>query len=215
MALATGLMLVGLSACAATDEPLLGTVLTTSDPAPPFRLHDHFGQQVALSDFDGRVVLLTFLYTYCQDVCPMVAGHLRETYRQLGDDAGQVAFVVISVDPARDTIQRAHEYSTQWDMQDKWAFLVGDHERLSPVWEAYYIDPQVDEPDHAQESADSHRSEDERGSAKGLRRDVDARYTVSHSAPVYLIDRDGRMRVLFTSPLDPQNIVHDIRLLLQ
>ena len=69
--------------------------------------------------------------------------------------------------------------------------------------------------DHAQESADSHRSEDERGSAKGLRRDVDARYTVSHSAPVYLIDRDGRMRVLFTSPLDPQNIVHDIRLLLQ
>ena len=77
VALATGLMLVGLSACASTDEPLLGTVLTTSDPAPPFRLHDHFGQQVALSDFDGRVVLLTFLYTYCQDVCPMVAGHLR------------------------------------------------------------------------------------------------------------------------------------------
>ena len=48
-----------------------------------------------------------------------------------------------------------------------------------------------------------------------LRRDIASRYTVTHQAPVYLIDKQGRVRVLHTLPIDPGDVVADIRALLR
>ena len=208
------LLSLPLSACAKT-APMLGTVLTSSDPAPSFRLSNQFGQPVKLADYRGKVVVLTFLYTYCPDICPIVTSHLRETYRMLGDDSRQVAFVAISVDPERDTVQRAHDYSEEWGMLEKWAYLVGDAEQLSSLWRAYYIGPAVDERvRNDQREAAAHSDVPHPASVEELGQNIAARYTVTHSAPVYLIDREGRMRVLFTLPFDPSALAHDVRLLL-
>ena len=213
VAIMVSLLAVSLSACSGT-EPMLGTVLDPAGPAPLFELRDQFGQPVALADFKGKVVVLTFLYTYCDDICPIVTSHLQRTYESLRADASEVAFVAISVDPSRDTVERAHAYSQEWGMLDRWAFLVGDEEQLSPIWKAYYIDPTVDDRPLGGASATGQGSGAKHGSVDALRQEMAARYQVTHSAPVYLIDREGLMRVLFTLPLDPDELVHDIALLL-
>jgi protein SCO1/2 len=209
-----GLTLVVLPGCASNDDSLMGTVLDPRNPAPPFELDDQLGRRVSLSDHGGQVVVLTFLYTYCPDVCPLVTSQLRETQRQLGDDAAQVSFLAVTVDPERDTAARAQEYSLKWDMADRWSFLVGERERLEQVWRSYYIDPAAVVPEDGQETDVHPETVAKQGSVAGLRRDAAAHYNVAHSAPVYLIDREGRLSVLFTSPLVPQDLVHDIRLLL-
>ena len=201
------MLLAAVAGCSSSEDALAGTVLTSSDPAPPFDLEDQFGRPVSLADHRDKVVVLTFLYTSCPDICPIVASHLKETYEALGGDVDRVGFVVISVDPARDTVERALAYSEQWEMADRWSFLVGSEDQLAPVWKAYYIDPA---PAPAEDGQD-HQRDNGSGSVDALREQL---FTISHSAPVYLIDRDGLLRALFTPPLDLEAIAHDVRLLL-
>ena len=113
-----------------------GTVIEDRREAPNFRLTDHFGNAATLDQYnEGKVVVLTFLYTYCPDICPIVAHHVKSVHETLGDDAGDVSIVVVSVDPERDTVERAREYSEAWGMAANWAYLVGTEDELGPVWE--------------------------------------------------------------------------------
>lgn len=203
---ACAIMIVG--ACSQPDSPL-GTVLKNADPAPNFQLRDQFDRPVALDDYRGKVVALTFLYTYCPDICPAVTDQLKKAHGMLDADL-DVAFLVVSVDPERDTVESAHEYSTKWGMLDKWAFLVGSEPELAPIWKSYYLDPVRDDDLHERAPANTPTA-----GVDALRRDIATAYTLSHVAPVYLIDAEGRMRVLMTPPLDPEAIAHDIRLLLR
>jgi protein SCO1/2 len=209
LAVVVALFVIAAAACS-SDEPLKGTVLE-GDEAPPFALRNHLDQPASLDGYTGDVVLVTFLYTYCPDLCPAVTGHLRTAHELLLDDATRVDFVVISVDPERDTIERAREYSEQWRMLDKWDFLVGEADELAPIWASYYLDPQQIEWAGGDAAAPVGQSD---AGAKALRRQIATQYEVGHSAPVYLLDKQRRMRVLFTPPLDPRDIVHDIRALL-
>ncbi len=215
LCVAAALALVA-TACTSGD-PFEGTELTSRDPAPDFRLTDQFGRHVALDEIPGDVVALTFLYTNCPDTCPLTTQTLRQAYDALEDDAVRVEFIAISVDPARDTPERTHAYSEQWDMLDKWTFLTGSEEVLEPVWQSYYVAAQRQAPESGngglghtgQESAVETPTEEE-----GLSNT--AAYLVGHSAPVYLMDRDRKLRVVFTSlTLDPGPLVRDVRRLLE
>jgi cytochrome oxidase Cu insertion factor (SCO1/SenC/PrrC family) len=205
---------LSLAACSGTaPEAFQGTVFRPPRPAASFQLQNQFGQQVGLSDYRGKVVLLTFLYTSCTDICPIVTSQLREAQAMLGDAARDVAFVAVTVDPERDTVEAAYAYSEKWDMLRKWDFLVGAREQLSPIWKAYYLDPSAE--DHSDHDATPIAQSSSQGGALGaLKQGTVAIYNVSHSAPVYLIDRKGDMRVVFTPPLEPQAIAHDAKLLL-
>ena len=204
-----------LAAACSGPEPLAGTVLTASDPATPFKLTDQSGRPVSLADYRGKVVALTFLYTYCPDICPVVTSHLKEAREILGKDSSEVAFVAISVDPERDTVERAHVYSKECGLMDGWAFLVGDRERLSPIWKAYYVDATIDSSAHSDASGAAHVAGAPSGRVTTFSEEITTAYTLSHPAPVYLIDREGRLRVLFTLPFEPDDLVHDVRLLLR
>ena len=191
-------------------EGLRGTVLEPVRPAPGFELTNQHGETVELSDRLGSVVAVTFLYTSCPDICPVIASHLREVRRLLGEDAAEVEIVAISVDPDRDSVEAVYDYSRGWDMLHGWDFLVGDEGELRPVWRAYYVAPSVDPSrDGADGTGQKHTS-----GTDALARDIAAAYTVSHAGPVYLIDRAGGMRSLFTLPFEPGDIVHDVRELL-
>ena len=144
---------------------------------------------------EDRVVVLTFLYTYCPDICPIVAHHVKAVSEGLGDDAAEVSIVVVSVDPERDTVERALEYSDVWGMVENWVYLVGNEEELSPVWEAYYVVAAVDEEGRVADVPEEWKVDRVRG-VDALSRDIASRYTVTHQAPVYLIDKQGRVRVL-------------------
>ena len=192
-------------------EGLRGTVLDPVRPAPGFQLTNQHGETVDLSDRLGSVVAVTFLYTECPDICPVIASHLRDVRRLLEEDGADVEIVAISVDPDRDSVEAAYDYSRRWDMLDGWDFLTGDEGDLRPVWRAYYVAPSVD-PSPAEETetpAPKHTS-----GTDALARDIAAAYTVSHAGPVYLLDRRGGMRSLFTLPFEPGDVVHDVRVLL-
>ena len=207
-----GLLLVAL-ACSGPDV-FRGTELISGDPADPFKLINHLGRTVSLSDYRGKTVVLTFLYTSCPNICPITAGHLREAHSLLGADSEGVGIVAISVDPERDTIDRARAFSDSWQMTGVWDFLVGEREELSAIWKAYYIDPAVDDsPSDGQKAASTTSDPAEARGVRGPQEEIAREYLVAHSAPVYLIDRDGIMRVLFTQPFEPEDLAHDIRLL--
>ena len=185
-----------------------GTEFNPVNQAPNFNLQDQFGKWVSSDEFTGKVVVLAFLYTGCPDVCSVVTETLRKTYEQLGEDTKQVQFVAISVDPERDTVEQVHRYSEQKGMLHKWAFLVGEEEELAATWASYYV---------AADRVKDERNSDvlESLSKGGVRHDTDIGYLITHTNAVYLIDGDGRLRILFTDlSLDATPLVHDIRLLL-
>ena len=206
-------LLLGALSCSG-PEPLVGTVLDPVRAAPDFSLHDQDGRPASLDSYDGDVTVVTFLYTYCPDVCPAVTSHLQDAQRLLGEDAARVDFVAISVDPERDTAERAGEYLDAWSLDERWAFLVGSEAELSGVWRSYFVDPAQIEWARGEPAVTPQIAGSQRGVA-ALLRDIAIKYEVNHAAPVYLLDAQKRMRALHTPPLNPDDVAHDIRLLLE
>jgi protein SCO1/2 len=203
-----------LAACGeSSPAELKGTVLNPPQRAAEFTLVDQFGEAVSLSKKRGEVVVLTFLYTYCPDICPVVASHLTDVHEQLtedGDISDAFSIIVVSVDPERDTIEHAHEYSAQHGMLNDWAYLVGDQDELSRIWSDYFVSPAPRQGDEL-ESDPLHQD----GSIDSLLDQIGTAYTVDHQAPVYVIDREGMMRSLFTLPFSPEDIAADVLTLLR
>ncbi len=208
--------LVILAACGPATAEFRGTQLTAGESIPSFELTDQFGRVASSADYRGRVVLLTFLYTNCPDVCPIVTGQLRTAREALEASASEVAVVAVSVDPERDTVEAAREYSERWRMSERWEYLVGSRDELAEVWAAFYVDPvEVDADRESGEALRQGTGTTTEGSVDALREGVRERYLVTHGAPVYLIDREGVMRVVFTPPLDVEAMVHDVRVVLE
>src|SRR5690242_16929769 len=72
-------------------------------PAPPIALRDQNGQLVKLRALRGKAVAITFVYTHCVDVCPLLLSALSATKRKLGKDGSRFAVLAVTVDPKRDT----------------------------------------------------------------------------------------------------------------
>src|SRR4051812_1723819 len=64
-----------------------GAELSPARPAPPLSLVDARGRKVTLAGQRGRWTLVTFLYTNCPDVCPLIASNLNTVLRTLGPKA--------------------------------------------------------------------------------------------------------------------------------
>ena len=170
---------------ACAPAPLAGTELGATD-APDFTLTDGVsGRAVTLSAQRGQVVALTFLYTTCPDVCPLTATRFKAAQAELQGDATRVIFIAVSVDPDRDTPQAVQVFSAAHGLVSNWHYLVGGRAQLSPVWAAYGIGVQA-------------------GSS-----------TVTHNDAVYLIDRNGRERVLLHSEDLARDLTNDLRALLK
>ncbi|MCI0812415.1 MAG: SCO family protein [Chloroflexi bacterium] len=197
-----------------SSDDFYGTTLTANAAAPPFTLRDQFGNLTSLSDFQGKVVLLTFLYTNCPDVCPITTNQLREAYDSLGETTNDIAIVAVSLDPARDTVAAAMDYSERWKMTDRWSYLVGTERELAPTWKAYYLDPTSLRPSAESDTAAAHDLTPRPNAPKaGIDALVQESYLVIHSAPIYLIDQEGKMRVIITHPFDVAGLVRDVQAL--
>lgn len=158
-------------------------------PAPNFQLTDQFGRAVSLREQRGKIVLLTFLYTSCQNECPVAAQNLAMARQQLGPTASGIVTVAITVDSARDTQRRIRQYLAAEGLTHDMIFLTGDPFSLSKMWRAYGIGVAKQAPN---------------GSNAGF-------YDVGHTEAVYIIDRAGRERLLIHGAFSPQDVVEGVR----
>jgi protein SCO1/2 len=108
-------------------------------PPATFALRDQEGRAVSARDTRGGVTVLTFMYSTCQDSCPVVASQIRGALDDLGHD---VPVLAISVDPANDTPLSAKRFVNRQSLTGRMRFLLGSRAQLAPVWKEFAIKPQ-------------------------------------------------------------------------
>jgi len=123
-----------------------GAIRPPAATAPAFRLRDQAGRPVSMSEYRGRPVVMTFIYSTCEDTCPLQVQSIRGALDRLGSD---VPVLGVSVDPRNDTRGRARRFLLEQRMTGRMRFVLGSEAQLAPVWRGYGIAPQRGELDHS------------------------------------------------------------------
>ncbi len=123
-----------------------GAVRPPDIPPADFGLRDEDGDVVRLGALRGRPVVVTFLYTTCEDTCPLTVDQIRGGLDELGHD---VPVVAVSVDPANDTARAAKRFSRQRRMTGRMRWVLGDRAQLERLWTSYGVQPQSDKLEHS------------------------------------------------------------------
>jgi protein SCO1 len=167
-----------------------GGLLSPPRAAPDFTLPTADGREFRLSAQRGSVVALSFGYTSCPDVCPTTLAELVQVRSRLGESGKRLRIVFITVDPERDTPARLAEYARAFS--GGFTALGGAVDALARVRKAYGVVA-------------------EKRAIKG----TGAGHLIDHSAFVYVVDRNGGLRLMlpFGTPLD--DMIHDFELLLR
>jgi protein SCO1/2 len=160
-----------------------GHAVTT--PAPDFTLHDARGEKVSLAEQRGKFVLITFIYTNCPDVCPLITANLNVALQQLGSERKEVRVLAVSVDPRGDTPKAVRAYEKLHHLLPQFRYLIGSPKELEAVWAKYKVTAVAEDPE-----------------------------LVDHVAYTLLVDRSGKGRVLYGSGVRSAQVVHDVRILL-
>lgn len=163
-----------------------GAEASPPKPAPPLRLRNSLGKEVDLAKVHGKAVLVTFIYTHCPDVCPLIVSHLHTAQEELGAKAKDLRVIAVSTDPRGDTPKSVNAFLADHDMTGDMDYLIGNRAQLGRVWKDWNI---VARP------------------AKS------GRDLVEHSALVYGISAGGKVTTLYPSNFEPSEIVHDVPLL--
>ena len=184
---AAAVLAAGASAAVAAAPPAFdGGRIENPSRLPNFTLHDQSGHGISLAGQRGKLVVLTFLYTHCKDVCPLTAQNLSGAVRLLGRKAAAVRVLAVSVDPRGDTRPSVRHFVRNHRLVPQFRYLTGSQAQLEPIWRVYGVTPV------------------NRG--KG---DVD------HTLYTVLADGSGKARVLYDATATPAKVAHDLRLLLE
>jgi len=115
--------------------------LKIGEVVPDFQLTSQSGRPVRLSDFQGKVVVVNFIYTRCPlpDVCPRLSANFAALQKRFRSG---VALLSITVDPEYDTPPVLAEYAKRWGADaGVWRFLTGDVSQIAPLLgEIYWAD---------------------------------------------------------------------------
>ena len=153
--------------------------------APPLDLTDQDGNPFTLASLRGRPVLLFFGYTHCPDVCPTTVGVLTEMLGQVGDGP-RVVFT--SIDPDRDDVAAMKSYLRY--LSPAFVGLSGTPTQVRTAADAWGVQ----------------YAKIDTGSAGG--------YAMAHTADVFLVDAQGRLRARFPFGTDAASIAAFVRTLL-
>ena len=165
-----------------------GLLLKPLRAAPPLStLRNHQGQSVSLASYRGKAVFVTFLYTHCPDVCPLIASQLHNTLGELGARASHVQLIAVSVDPRGDKPAAVAKFLREHQLTGQMQYLIGSARELAPVWSAWNV-----------------------GSSK----DAGNPEFVNHSALIYGVSASGKLTTIYAANFTPAEIVHDVPALL-
>ena len=119
------------------------------NPVPNFILVDQNNTAVNLSQYEGKIIVLTFVYTNCPDICPAVTYQMKKLAEELGDAYEEsVVFLSVTVDPKRDTPEELAIFASNYDAY--WQFLTVNstfpENHMEAMWNDYKVQVLV-EPD--------------------------------------------------------------------
>jgi protein SCO1 len=129
------------AAFAAGDVARDSGPLSEIGPAPAFALMSQDGKPTSLIGLRGKVVAVSFFYTACPDICPLLTQKLVEVQDALAEEFGKkIAFVSITVDPEHDTPEVLKDYAAAWEAKTAgWSFLSGPPEAVRDVARRYGV----------------------------------------------------------------------------
>jgi protein SCO1/2 len=172
--------------CRCGGSHLAGEKGVKHGPAPQIALRDQDGRLVDLQQQRGRVVVLTFLYTKCKDICPLMASSLNAVLANLSEpQRADVRVLAVSVDPRGDTFAAVHRYGRERHLLPQFRYLVGSKQALEPVWAAY-----------------------------GILIDPVSLESIDHSGRIIVIDRNGELRAGFPPTVPAATVLSDVKKLL-
>jgi protein SCO1/2 len=194
-ALGASITLALLAPAHARDEPersaadLMDVLMWNREPVGgPFALVDHSGKPRTQADFEGKLLLIYFGFTFCPDVCPTDLQTIGLALDQLGADGDAVQPLFVTLDPDRDTPQHLADYVPLF--HPRLIGLSGDGSAVRQAARAYKVYyAKVPRPDGG--------------------------YTVDHSGFIYLMDRAGRYLGFFPPGTPPDRMVDVIRPLVE
>lgn len=155
-------------------------------PGGPFALTDHHGTPVTERDYRGKFVLISFGYTFCPDVCPTTLFNVSQVLDLLGEDAGRVQSLFVTIDPERDTAEVLAEYVANF--HPGIVGLTGTAAQIRAVAEAYGV-----------------RYE------KVASLEAGGDYLMNHSAAIDLMGPDGNYLASFPYIAPPEQLASVIR----
>jgi protein SCO1/2 len=181
------LAVVAVSACR-EQAPFHATVIADPLPAPVLRLADSRGGVFELGAERGRTVLVYFGYTHCPDVCPTTLADFARARRGLTEkQRSTMRFVFVSVDPDRDTPAITEKYVRQFD--STFVGLAPTAAQLDSIKTAWGFMV-------------------ERDAMPGMKHDE---YGVTHPAGVFMVDREGKVRMVFSPATKPDDLLADLK----
>ena len=150
-----------------------------------FTLTADDGSRYSLADSRGHAVVLAFGYTFCPDVCPTALATIAGALNEIGGDAERVDALFVSLDPDRDTPEVLRQYTRYF--HPRLRGLTGDPEALREVAERYHV------------------------SYAFVGKGENERYTLDHSANLYVIDEQGHLIQMLPHGLPPRALADSLR----
>ena len=146
----------------------------------PFEMTDHNGRRVTEKDFQGRLMLVYFGFTYCPDICPAGLQVVTAALEELGTDANRIVPIFITVDPERDTPEQMKQYVSSF--HKSFIGLTGSKEDVAQAAKAYRV--------YYRKVQDELLSD----------------YTMDHTSFLYLMGADGQFITHFPHSIDPEKL---------
>jgi protein SCO1/2 len=163
------------------------TDITGAEYGKVLDLTDHNGKLRHLEDFRGKAVVIFFGFTHCPDVCPTTLAETAAALKTLGADADRVQVLFVTIDPERDTGEALAKYVTAFD--PRFLGLRGDADatqRAAKEFKVFYE-----------------------------KRKTGDTYSMDHSGQTYVIDPQGRLRLLVRPERLAEDLPEDLRTLLR
>jgi cytochrome oxidase Cu insertion factor (SCO1/SenC/PrrC family) len=156
-----------------------------------FTLESADGDLWSLDDQKGKVVILVFMFTRCDETCPVTSQNIKTIQDTLTEDElEQISIVSVTVDWRTDSPSKLQNWTE--DRGYDWPHLTGSEEALKMVYDTYGVGPFEQEDD----------------SEEG--------YTVAHTSPTYILDRALKGRVVWSDYDFPTDLfVEDVRTVLK